>query len=79
MQYMVVEYMEIKQLRKGSKATALVIHSRTQAELVRPYRARSGGSNGVLYVFMRFTVVEVVATEKGGYKSEVAISGIVFE
>jgi len=24
-------------------------------------------------------VVEVVATEKGGYKSEVAISGIVFE
>jgi len=43
MQYVVVEYMEMKQLRKGSKATALVIHSRTQAKSIRPYRAQSAG------------------------------------
>ena len=52
------------------KATALVIHSCTQANLIRPYRARLGSSNGILYVCMRVTVVELMVIEQGGKGSK---------
>ena len=61
---MAVELLVIEGSRKWIKATALVIHSRTQETLIRLYRARSGGSNGVLHVCMQFVVVELTAIEK---------------
>ena len=61
---MVIELSAMEVRREGIKATALVIHSRTQAKSIRLYRARSGASNGVHYVCMRFMVVELMAIEK---------------
>ena len=67
---MVVDLIAIEGSGKGIKASALVIHGRTQAKLIRPYRARSGGSNGVLYICTQFMVVELMAIGKSGKGSK---------
>jgi len=64
MRLMVVELVAIEGSRKWIKATVLVIHSCTQETLIRLYRARSGGSNGVLHVCMLFMVMELMTIEK---------------
>jgi len=67
---MVVELSPIEVSSKGFKGMSLAIYSRTQAKLIRPYRARSGGSNGVLYICTQFMVVELMAIGKSGKGSK---------
>jgi len=67
---MVIELSAMEVRREGIKATALVIHSRTQAKSIRLYRARSGASNGIHYVCMRFMVVGLIAIGKSGKGSK---------
>jgi hypothetical protein len=63
---MVVELFSIEHSGKGNRAIALTFRSHIQETLIRTYRARLGGSNGALCIWISFVVVELMAIEKGG-------------